>query len=376
MKCIPWFAMVMAAVLLTACSKAKPEKPLTPVTVRPAEQYSGEEALRYSANVEPYTTVNLAFKVSGYVTDIVKVRGADGRLRNIQDGDVVKKGTMLAQLRQTDFLDRVAESKARLAESAAEVEKATQDYERAKALYGTQSMTKPDYDGAKARYDAAIAKQQGAAAALQQAQLDLHDSSLRAPADGVLLKRSVEVGTLVSPTALAFVLADTHTMKVVFGVPDVMLSQTSLGSTLQITTEALGMAELAGRVTRVAPSADPQTRLFDVELTLPNSDQQLKSGMIASLQMPRQRAPQPATVVPLTSVVASKTEPSSYAVYVIEEQAGTIRARRRAVKLGDAYGNTIAVREGVRPGERVVATGTMLLSDGEKVRVIPQVVPQ
>ncbi len=368
--------IALAALMMTACSKTKPEKPLTPVTVRAAQQYSGEEPLRYSANVEPYTTVDLAFKVSGYVTEILQVRGANGRMRNIQDGDFVKKGTLLARLRQTEFLDRVAESKARLAESNAELGKARLDYERAQALYSTHSVTKPDYDSAKARHDAAVAKQEGATAAVQQAEVELHDSSVRAPADAVLLKRAVEIGTLVNPAALAFVLADTRSMKVVFGVPDITVPQAPLGATLKITTEALGSEELAGRVTRVAPSADPQTRLFDVEVTLPNPGQHLKSGMIASLRMPRVRTPEPATLVPLTAVVALKSEPSAYAVYVVEESAGNVTARRRRVELGTAYGNAIAITDGVRPGERVVATGTMLLTDGDRVRIVPQVVPQ
>jgi RND family efflux transporter MFP subunit len=369
-------AIALGALLVTGCSKTKVEKTITPVTVRAAQQYSGDEGLRYSANVEPYTSVNLAFKVSGYVTEILQLRGADGRMRNVQDGDVVKKGTMLARLRQTEFLDRVAEAKAKLAQSTAELEKTTLDYERAKALYSTQSLTKPDYDTAKARHDTAKAAQEGATAAVQQAELELHDSSLRAPADGVLLKRGVEIGALVNPTTLAFVLADTSSMKVVFGVPDIVVPQAKLGSTLKMTTETLGIAELAGRVTRVAPAADPQTRLFEVEVTIPNRANQLKPGMIASLSMPRMRMPEAATVVPLSSVVPSKTDPLGYAVYVVDEGSGKTTARRRPVKLGETYGNTIAVTEGIKPGERVVASGTMLLNDGESIRIVPQVMPR
>jgi RND family efflux transporter MFP subunit len=369
-------AIALGLMLIAGCSKTSTEKPLTPVTVRAAERYSTEEGLRYSANVEAYTSVNLAFKASGYVTEILQVRGADGRMRNVQDGDLVKKGALLAQLRQTEFLDRVTEARARLAASAAEVEKATLDYERAKTLYAAQSLTKPDYDTANARFAEAQARQQGAGAALQQAQVELHDSSLRAPNDGVLLKRGIEIGALVNPGTLAFVLADTRSVKVVFAIPDLMLSQARLGGTLKISTESMGIEEMSGRVTRVSPAADPQTRLFDVELTIPNSGGRLKPGMIASLHMPHTRAPELATVVPLSSVVTSKAEKSSYAVYVVEESGNTATARLRTVKLGETYGNTIAVREGVLPGERVVASGTMMLNDGDKVRVVPQVVPR
>lgn len=376
MRAIAWIAMPLVTVMISACSKTKVEKQLTPVTVRTAALFSGEEPLRYSATVEPYTTVSLAFKVSGYVTEILQVRGADGRLRNAQDGDFVKRGTLLARLRETEFLDRVAEVRARLAEATAELEKTHLDYERAETLYASHSLTKPDYDSARARHDAAEAKQQGATAALQQAELELRDSTLRAPMDGVLLKRGVEIGSLANPSTLAFVLADTRSMKVVFGVPDLVLPQARPGASMKIFTEAEGAAEVAGRITRVAPFADPQTRLFDIEVTLPNPGNQLKSGMIASLRMPRMRAAESATVVPLSAIVVSKSEPSSYAVYVVEESSGVVTARRRPVRLGDAYGNTIAIAEGIRPGERVIASGTMLLTDGDHVRIVPQVVPQ
>ncbi len=368
--------LALGTMLIAGCSKKTTEKPLTPVTVRAAERYSPEEGLRYSANVEAYTSVNLAFKASGYVTEILQIRGADGRMRNVQDGDLVKKGALLAQLRQTEFLDRVAEAKARFTASGAELEKATLDYERAKTLYAAQSLTKPDYDTAKTRFDEAEAKQQGAGAALQQAQVELHDSALRAPNDGVLLKRGVEIGALVNPGTLAFVLADTRLVKVVFGVPDLMLSHARLGGMLKISTESLGVDEMAGRITRVSPAADPQSRLFDIELTIPNSRGRLKPGMIASLQMPYARALELATVVPLSSVVTSKADKSSYAVYVVDESGSTATAHLRTVKLGETFGNTIAVRDGVRPGERVVASGTMMLNDGDKIRVVPQVIPR
>ncbi len=378
MKAKAWLVGALSAGLLASCTQTKTEVPLTPVTVRPAMQYAGDEGLRYSANVEPYTTVNLSFKVPGYVTEILQVQGADGRSRNVQDGDAVRKGMLLTQLRQTEFQDRVAEAKARLAQSSAELEKATLDYERAQTLFSAQSLTKPDYDSAKARYDAAQAIRQGILAALGQAETELRDSSLRTPNDGVLLKRAIEVGGLVTPGTVAFVLADTRAMKVVFGVPDVMLAQAKPGRPLKISTQSLGLEELVGRVTRVSPAADPQTRLFDVELTIPNPGNRLKAGMIASLQVPRARAPELVTVVPLSSVVTSKggEGPGGYAVYVIEESGETVTARRRSVKLGEAYGNTIAVTEGIRPGERVVASGTMLLNDGDRVRIVPAAVPR
>lgn len=371
--------LVVAAgtlLLLLACSTNKVEKSAIPVTVRMAELHKPDEGYRYSANVEPYTMVNIAFKVSGYVTEILQVKGADGRVRNVQDGDAVNKDVVLARLRQTEFADRVNQAKAHLAEAIAEQSKAKQDFERAAALFRSQSLTKPDYDSAVAHNDISKANEQGAEATLRQAQLDQDDSQVRAPADGVLLKRSVEVGSLVAPGTLAFVLADTSSVKVVFGVPDVMVAHTKLGMTLSITTEALPDASFAGSVTRIAPAADAQTRLFEVEITVPNPRNRLKIGMIASLNVPVEAPQASSLVVPLTAVIRPKDDPTSYAVYVVEQTGSDAFARLRKVQVGEVYGNLIAVTDGVQRGERVISSGTMLLNDGDHIRLVPQVVPQ
>ena len=366
----------MLVVLLPACSKNKLEKSAIPVTVRAAEPHKADEGYRYSANVEPYTMVNIAFKVSGYVAEILQVKGADGRMRDVQDGDTVQKDVVLARLRQTEFADRINQAKAHLAEAVAERSKAKQDFERASALFRAQSLTKPDYDAAVAHNDISQANEQGAEATLRQAELDQNDSQLRAPEDGILLKRSIEVGSLAAPGSLAFVLADTSSVKVVFGVPDVMVAHTRLGMPLSITTEALPEAAIVGRVTRVAPAADAQTRLFEVEVTVPNPHNRLKVGMIASLSVPGATRHEMPLVVPLTSVVRPKDDPSGYAVYVVEQTGGDSFAHLRKVQVGEVYGNLITVTAGIRQGERVVSSGTMLLNDGDKVRLVPQVVPQ
>ncbi len=373
MKTILTIAM---AVLLLGCAKKQAEKSPIPVTAYPVESHTLEESARYSANVQPYASVNVAFKVGGYVSEIMQVRGADGRMRNIQDGDVVRKDAVLAVLRQTEFNDRVSQAKGHLASVAAEKEKARLDFERAAALYRSQSMTKPDYDGADARNQMAIAQHDAALATLQQTELDQHDSFLRAPADGVLLKRAIEIGSLVGPGTLGFVLADTSAVKVVFGVPDVMVPHTRLGVPLPITTETLEGATVTGKVTRVSPAADSQTRLFDVELTVPNPRGLLKVGMIASLSFPVMKEVEKTLVVPLTAVVRPKDDPAAYGVYVVREDGGVRVASLRRVEVGDVYGNLITVKQGVQRGERVVSSGTMLLTNGDKIRVVPQVVPQ
>ncbi len=166
-------------------------------------------------------------------------------------------------------------------------------------------------------------------------------------------------------------MADIRSVKVVFGVPDLMLRDLQLGSPLAITTEPMSGTEFPGRITNISPAADPKSRVFNIEITVPNPHHQLKPGMIASLQVAGGTLPEPIAVVPLSAIVRPRDNPDGYAVFVVEAHDGQQVARLRHVNVGAVYGNMIAVPEGLKVGERIIVTGTAQLVDGQQVRVIP-----
>ena len=111
-------------------------------------------------------------------------------------------------------------------------------------------------------------------------------------------------------------------MKAVFGVPDVMVPRLQLGSALVVSTEALPGVQFRGQLSRISPAADPKSRVFEIELTIPNPHDQLKIGSIGALEMVEERGAAPVAVVPLAAVVRSKDDPTGYAVFVVQEQEG------------------------------------------------------
>src|SRR6185295_17699450 len=131
--------------------------PGVPVRVQEVSAASGVRGLRYSANVIPRAQVDVAFKVNGYVDAIRQVKGADGRARDLQQGDVVAGGSMLAKVRDTDYVDNVTKARANLDKANASYEKASNDFRRASNLQATNSITGPDYDSAKQEYETAKA---------------------------------------------------------------------------------------------------------------------------------------------------------------------------------------------------------------------------
>jgi multidrug efflux system membrane fusion protein len=349
-----WIAA--AALAMAACGDDAPAPvPPVPVTVVQVGNSSNDPGLtRYSGAIEADESVDLAFRVSGIVDAITQVRGADGRLRDIQDGDFVRKGQVLARLRQTEHRDQVADADAALRQAEA-------DYERVSQLYENRSTSKADYDAAYARYTASQARR-------SQAAVGLGDATLRAPLDGVILSRSVEVGSLAGPAGPAFSIANTRVVKVVFGVPDLAVARLKLGQPVPIQADALPGAALEGRITRISPSADPDSRVFEVEAALPNPQGRLKVGMLATLRLARDSG-DPAPFVPLAAIVRPAGDTAGYAVYVVKDSSG-MRARLSPVRLGQVSGNLIAVREGLREGERVIVRGATIVTDRQTVQIL------
>jgi multidrug efflux system membrane fusion protein len=422
----------LAAILLPVaasfgCGPAKPkESPPKSVRIKTVELITSQSSQRYSASITPQTQVDVAFKSGGYVVGVSQVKGSDGRLRDLQQGDVVLKGAVLARLRAADYQARVDQAKAQaaqarssldssesrlneakaaleaskgqVAEAQAGHEKAKLDWQRAQTLFAAQSLTKTDYDSARAQFDATGAKLEAAraqAAAAQsrvdtakaeievsrgrikaaeasttEATIPLEDSVLRAPFSGLLLQRKIETGSLVGAGAVGFTLADITFVKVTFGVADLVVGKLKLGDSLAIQTEAFPGDEFRGHITAIAPSADPSSRVFAVEVSVPNPQNRLRAGMIASLQVAATGMMNQVTVVPLTAIVRSKDGASSYAVFVVEDQGSKTVARQRTVTLGDTEGNMITVVSGVKPGDRVITTGAPLVADGEAVMVV------
>lgn len=361
------------AMVLSACREAAPPAPVvTPVRVQAAEMAHGSGALRYAASLQPVTQLNVAFKVGGYIESIRQVRGLGGSSRIIQEGDRVARGTVLAVVRQNDYKVQVASARSQLASAQAVLDKAQRDYQRAQKLYSAQAMTRPDYDSAVENLKTAEANVAAARGQVASAEIPLGDTSLRTPLDAVVLSRKIDVGTFVQAGTVGFVVASADPVKIVFSVPDDVMRTLHLGQELPVLFES-GIADPVrrGPITTISPAADTQTRVFQIEVTLPNPRGDLQFGMLATVEVDGQRAPAAHLAVPLSAVVRVAPGSKQYAVFVVEGTDTHAVARRRPVTLGGVIGNQIVVEHGLTAGERVIVSGAQFVVDGKPVRVLP-----
>jgi multidrug efflux system membrane fusion protein len=323
----------------------------------------------------------------------VKVRQAESQASEAISGVDASK----AQYQEA--LSDIASRKSQLAEAEASYVRAKLDYDRAQNLFASQSMTKANYDAARAQYDVTTARvetarsqiqmiqakadsakanidvvsaqSRGAQAVVQEARIPLQDTALRSPLNGIVLQKSIEKGTLVSAGTRAFTVADTSSVKAVFGVADIVVPEMKLGRTLPIESETMPGKEFRGEITSVFPAADQKSRAFNVEVTIQNPEFLLRPNMIVSLRVETNQASSAQLIVPLNAVMKARNNFNGYQVFVLEEQGERQIARLRDVKLGQSYGNTVAVAEGLKEGERVITTGTTMVNDSDQVKVIP-----
>src|SRR5262249_355035 len=313
----------------------------------------------YSAIIAPNAQVDLAFGVTGYGVDVRRTNAADGRSRAVEPGATLARGAALARVRVADYravVDKargardeskagITAAEAGLAEAQAALTQAESDFQRISILWRQESVTKPAYDGAKAKLDAARAKVEAATAAIaaanqraaaagaqtREAEIALGDTELRAPFDGILVERHVDVGTLVSPATPAFTLADLRLVKGRFSVPDTALRQFRTGQVLPVTVDAFPDDRLQGRVLSVAPAADPKSRSFEIAVAIDNPTLRLRSGMIASIRIEKEPAAHPQLRIPIDALVHDAVR-DQYLVYAFEQRNGATVARAIAVR--------------------------------------------
>jgi RND family efflux transporter MFP subunit len=373
----------LSLVTVAGCKKPTPPAALVPtVQVEAATMISDDGGRRYSLSLLPFRQAELAFKSSGIVDQIREIRGADGRMREVTMGDPALAGSQLARVRALDYQQKIDAAKgaldqaiASLASAKASEELARANFERAANLYQEASMTKQNYDQALQQRDAANAAVQQAEAGvatakanLAQARLALHDASILSPFDAVVVSRQVELGNMVTASTTAFTVADIHALKADFTVPDTALSEVEKGRKLSILLPN-SQQPVPAIITAVSPSADPQSRVFTVEVTIDNSQRLFKPGMIGSLELKREQGGAKYLTVPLSALARDKST-GGFAVYTPRIEGGMTRVVAQSVTIGKSAGDNVEVLSGLSAGQKVVISGAQTLHNNDVVRVL------
>lgn len=381
-----WIAGVLLPVTsLGACRQAPVPLPARAVELVEVQPRDAGALSRFTGSLAPWEQVELSFAVPGKVQSVAQVEEG-GRARPIQEGDLVKKGQLLATLDDNDYRLKARATAASMQSAAAQVGAAetslaqlAAELERARKLRAAGAIAAAELERAEtsfaaARSNAEMAKAQRLAASEQHAlaRSTVEDARIVSPIDGVLARRMVDAGESVAPGMVALSVIDVGRLRVMFGVPAHRVGEMSLGRKLPVYVEGITGEALVGTITKVQPVADPVMRSFSVEISLPNAEGLLRPGMVASIAAGQEEQAS-ALLIPLESVVRSAQSTAGakdgFAVWVLPP--GSDKVAQRPLVLGDLYGNEVRVHQGLAAGERVVTRGAQLLREGDQVRVMP-----
>jgi membrane fusion protein, multidrug efflux system len=268
----------------------------------------------------------------------------------VRQGDRVRRGQPVARL-------DAGVLRAQLEQAVSQAELAEETWVRQQRLWEDESVgTEMAY--LQAKYNARTARAQARVLAERYER-----TTIRAPIAGIIEERLVEVGNMVSPGSRVARILNVDTVRIVGGVPERYAGDIRRGTEVTVTLDRLGGQLFTGAIDHVGAAVDPSNRTFAIEVDVPNPGHTLKPGMVASIQLSRERVEE-ALVVPRHAVLRRE---AGYSVYVAVRDGNGWRAESRPVVPGRARGDEIVVEEGLRAGELVVVAGQQRVAHGDRL---------
>lgn len=314
-----------------------------------------------TGNIRPENEVDVVTKAAGRIIAV-----------KVKLGDKVKAGEVLALLEQDVAMQQVKQARGALEGAQANLMNAKRNNESAEALGKENSISENQLVASRAGLKSAQAGVMQAEAALALAQENLENTRLTTPIDGVVTKKNVNLGAMVSPggmgpSAILFQVQNISRLKLESSVDEREVRFIQVGQPVRFSVDALAGQTFNGKVRLLSPSLDATTRRAAMEVEIDNSDGKLFAYMFAQGEiLPKES--QQVLAIPASALVRGKSTPT---VFVLKDEQVTMRE----VGIGAGDGTYVAVTKGLTDGEQVVTSGHTRLTDGMQVKLTSSAAP-
>jgi RND family efflux transporter MFP subunit len=342
-----------------ACSSDKPAKaasdpPAMPVKVHTATLQKVDDTTEYVATLKSRDSAVVMPQVEGIVTQIF-----------VHSGEQVASGAPLMQIDPAKQQATVKSQEDARGAQGAQVTWAQQNYDRVSGLASAGVVSKQDLDQARATLDAAQAQLHSLDAQVNEQQVQLHYYKVVAPRAGIVGDIPVRVGDRVVTTTQLTTVDRPGTLEAYIYVPVEKSGQLKMNLPVEI-VDGSGNQLASSRITFISPQVDNTTQTVLAKAQIANSKDVLRTA-----QFIRARVVWSTLQKPVVPVVAVSRIGGLYFAFVAEpDQKGGYVARQKPLQIGQIVANDYVVLDGVKPGDKVVVSGTQFLVDG--VSVVPQ----
>lgn len=331
--------------------------PPAAISTTKAQPQTWQTQLEAPGSITAVNGTTLTSEAGGLVTAIL-----------FESGKKVKKGELLVQLDSAD-------ERAELARLQAQSDLSQLNSKRREKLYGLEAISKSDLDTSRSEV-------LGAKAAVDSQRAKLAQKDIRAPFDGTIGIRQINLGEYLPPGGPIVTLQSLDPVDIDFDLPEQRVGQVETGFPISVVTEAFPDHSFKGEVLAIEPRVDPATRNFKVRARVPNPDLKLRPGQFGKVRLDLPVS-QDVIVIPRTAI-----DYSAYgnAVYVVQKKKQGPNAKplaptpgappptdlevtQRFVKTGPVRGDFIAITEGLKAGEEIAVSGLLKLRNGQPVIV-------
>ncbi len=346
----------LAAAVALACNThgaADPKAqgpPAIPVKVQVAKDVPVSESSDYVATLKSRDSAVIMPQVEGWVTNIY-----------VHSGEAVAAGAPLMQIDPRKQQATVTSQQNARAAQEANLVYAREQYKRMSGLYSAGVVSKQDLDQAKSALDAAEAQLQALDAQLREQQVQLHYYTVNAPRAGIIGDVPVRVGDRVTSSTVLTTVDKPGSLEAYIYVPVERSGELKKGMLAQIVDQQ-GNTAADSRVTFISPRVDDTTQTVLVKAIIANRNDRLRTS-----QFTRARLIWGTHLMPVVPVLALSRLGGQYFVFVAEPSGANFVARQKPLRVGQMVGNDYSVLEGLKPGDRVIVSGTQFLVDGAPV---------
>ncbi|MCA9039371.1 MAG: efflux RND transporter periplasmic adaptor subunit [Planctomycetaceae bacterium] len=291
--------------------------------------------------------------------------------------DEVKEGAVIALLDDSEQQEMVASTaaalkvtQARLKAQQTKLDQALSNYRRQQELDKSGVATLQQLEESRAEFEIAQAELELQQAEVDEAIANHHSSEMNlkqmqvlSPLSGYVAERFMHPGDLVSPDKEIMRIVSIDEVKTVVNIVEKDYGKVRIGQVADIRTEMFPGKVFQGTVVRKAPVVDPNTRMAEIHIQIPNEDHALKPGMHARVRI-RTNEISGANVVPIASLLQQHDQSR---LYIVEGEPATTKLKD--VKTGATDGEFVEIVSGVQPEDRIVALGSQIVEDGDNVLV-------
>lgn len=327
-----------------------PQPPASITTIL-AKKEQWSTTLSAIATLSAYQGVQISAEEAGKVVKL-----------QFESGSFVKKGTPLLQ-------QDISVEEAELKSIEAQWKLAEITLQRIGTLLKEQASTQAEFDDAQS-------KMQQISAQYESLKSSIERKTIRAPFQGRLGIRSIQIGQYLTPGTPIVSLQALDPIYVDFTLPQVDLDQIKVGQSIEVSIDTFPNKKFKGSITAIEPQIDPLTRNIKIQGTLSNESEELRPGMFSTVQIELGSSTL-GIVIPQTAIQYAPYGDSVFIVETMQDPTGKSYkgVRQQFVKLGPKKGDLVLIQEGIKQGEEIATTGVFKLRPNVSVSVNNQVLP-